>query len=486
MRSITLFVCLMLPLTVEAQFPIGHATPVSGQAAALFAEPLWIGNPAYGYRVRGAPPGGSVIVGISAARQDQIIGGLQAYLDLSSLVITHAATADANGRASVPFALSSPDDPALTGLQLYAQAAVTDPAIAGSLGTTQGVLLEITLHPMLAYTSWANLLWLIDPVEGSSKSVAGLPAGFTARSAIFANGGRDLFVAADGGLIVVDTLSPTPQAQSLAAGNWSSLAWDRVRRRLYALNPFAQTLTAFDGDRASPAFGTILAQVSEPSQSVAIDAAGDVLALVNSQNGLLTRRDPNPASPTYLQAIPTPPPPIAINFGTFVGAVRVTPDGRVISIGVSSPVPPATTVIHRFDSFLGAWIDHDPVTAGYQPFGAGNHPVPLSFGWYPTRDGDAAILPSLGTVNRVELDLASPTTFVISPTPVAPIGAGLDYLGLTPSGRFLLRRDYSTFNPPSTPLPLQLVEVTTGWATPLATLPGASGALSGAGIAVWR
>jgi hypothetical protein len=483
MRSILLLVCLTLPATVQAQFPFGHATPVSGQAPALFAEPLFIGNPAYGYRVRGAPPGGSVIVGISAARQDQIIGGLQAYLDLSSLVITHASTADANGRASFPFPLSSPDDPALTGLQLYAQAAVSDPAIAGSLGTTQGVLLEITLHPMLAYTSWANLLWLIDPVDGTNKTVAGLPPGFTARSAVFGNGGRDLFVAADGGLLVVDTLNPAPQAQILATGNWSSAAWDRVRRRLYALNPFTQTLTVFDGDRASLGFGTVLAQASDGSHSIAIDTAGEVIALVNSQNGSLTRRDPNPASPTYLQTIPTPQPPIVIAFGTFVGGAQVTGDGRVISIPVSSPVPPATTVMHRFDSFLGAWIDHDPVAAGYQPFGAATHPVPLAFGWFPSRDGDAVFLPAFGTIPRIELDLSSPINFVIIPTPVAPLGGGHDYVGLTPSGRFLLRRDSNPFN---TPLSLQLVDVATGRGMPLATLPAASGALSGAGISAWR
>src|SRR5262245_24789798 len=124
--------CIALTVAVPAQFPFGQASPVNGFAPSLFGEPLWLGNPGYGYRIQGAPAGGSAVVGVAASRQDQLIGGLQVYLDLTGTILTHSGTVDAGGRATISYPLAFADDPALTGLRLYAQAAVTDPAAPGA------------------------------------------------------------------------------------------------------------------------------------------------------------------------------------------------------------------------------------------------------------------------------------------------------------------------------------------------------------------
>ena len=371
MRAVFLGTCLILAAAAaSAQFPLGQATPVNGFGAALFGEPLWIGNPGYGYRIAGAPPGGSAIVAISLARQDQTIGGLGVYLDLGSVLVTHSGPVDATGRAAFQFPLNSPDDPALTGLQFYAQGAVVDPA-DDSVGTTEALLLEIAAHPMVAWTTWTGTLYLLDPVEGTIQHVPGLPPTATVLDLTFANAGRDVFVASSEGIFVVDTFAAAPQAVSLLAGSWSSIAWDRVHRRAYAVGP--QGLVGLDGDRASPAFGTNVAQVSDATNlaSLAVSTAGNLFALA-TVDGIVTRRDADPASPTYLQLIPMPG-DFSSWIPTVFGRVQISPDGRVITMPVHVSFGPWGPAVHRFDGNAGVWVDFDPATPGYQPLSPVTH-----------------------------------------------------------------------------------------------------------------
>jgi hypothetical protein len=87
----------------------------------------------------------------------------------------------------------------------------------------------------------------------------------------------------------------------------------------------------------------------------------------------VTRREADPASPSYLQNVPTPPSGAIPQFGSFPGRVQVSPDGRVISLPVTNAVGLATTSVHRFDGLAGAWIDHDPGVTGTQPLAAATH-----------------------------------------------------------------------------------------------------------------
>jgi hypothetical protein len=485
MRLITLAACLTLTLSLPAQFPIGHATPVGGFAPALFAQPLWLANPVYGYRIQGAPPGGSAIIAISPTRQDQIINGLQAYLDLGNIIITHATTVDAAGRAFLSFPLSAPDDPSLAGLQAYAQAAVSDPATPGSLGTTEAVLLEVTLHPLLAFSTWSGVLWLVDPVAGWMMLVSGLSPTTAIQSMTFANGGRDLFVATSTGVYLVDTFAPAPLAVSITPPVPSqSVAWDRVHRRAYAITFALSTpsIVVVEGDRTSPAFGSIIAQVVNAGESLAVSADGTVLALVSPTG--LNRRDADPTSPGYLSIIATPPSPFALGMGTTIDPVQISPDGRVMSVRENNTIANLTKV-HRFDAAALAWIDHDPVAPGYQAFAVTAYPaLPGLFGLLPTRDGSALVLPASNGVRRVDLDLASPSSITVVTTAAPPAGFFMQYSTLTPEGQFLLRNPSSGFSPP-VPVPLSLVEISTGSVTPWVTFPPSPNSPSTA-VAAWR
>jgi hypothetical protein len=489
MRPTSLVALLALALPLSAQFPIGHATPVSGYAPALFAEPLWIGNPGYGYRIQGAPPGGAAFIGVSEFRQDQVISGLQVYLDLGAIVSTHSATLDAAGRAFISIPLGSPDHPALTGLQFYAQGAVSDPA-TNALGTTEAVLVEITAHPMLAYTSWAGSLYLVDPVAGTTTPVSGLTVPQPIRDAVFGNGGRDLFLATGTGIKVVDTVAANPQAVNLAPGFIGPLAWDRVHQRLYATDSSAGALLVIDGNRSSPAFGSVIAQTPDASTWISTSADGKQLVLTTFQ-GVLTRRNGDPTSAGYLQLLPTPPTPFnASVFGTSVDRVHLSPDGRIATVPVHQAPLPATTNLHRLDTVAGIWLDHSAGAAGYQALSIATHPsIPMTFAFHPTRDGSNAILTGhggSGNAARLDFDLHSPigVTTATTSAPNPPSGfITYSYLGLTPSGRFLLRQEINMFSPQAGIL--SLVEVSSGGQTPLVNIPGPpSGGQQP--LAVWR
>ena len=467
MRGILILAAgLILSPSLCAQYPFGQATPVGGYAPALFGEPIWIGNWDYGYRIRGAPPGGSALIAVSTARQDQSISGLQVYLDLGGVLITHPATFDASGSAAIPLPLTSPDDPALTGLQFWAQAAVTDPVTNG-LGTTQGLAIEIKAHPLLAVFHVTGQIKLVDPVLGTITPVAGLSPSESVGTMVFGRGGRDLFVATASGILLVDTFATPPQAIALGVPS-GSLSFDRTHQRVYVLSPTA--LSVLDADRASPTFGSIVASVPETAISMAVSADGSVLGFGTYPFGL-TRRVADPASPAYLQVIPTPPPPPPTSnaFGTSFGPVRVSPDGRVMSLGVYQQIYQLVNELHRFDAVAGAWIDHNPVAAGVQPLSVATHSsLPPKFIEFPSADGSSLVLGDVGGAVRIDLDLSTPSNIVASVTAAAPLAAFADsWIGLTPSGRNLIRRRFNFGGGPD-PLVLWRVNLDTGVESPLA------------------
>jgi hypothetical protein len=468
----TLTACVSLTFAASAQFPFGHATPVSGFAPSLFAEPLWLGNTAFGYRIQGAPPGGSAFVAVSAGRQDQIISGLQIYPDTGSFVVTHSGPVDATGRATLPYPLNFHDDPALTGIRLYAQAAVTDPASAGSLATTEALLMEITAHPMVAFSAWNGVLWLLDPVTGMTTTVTALPPNAAVHQLVFGNAGRDLFAATSQGVFHVDTFAGTPNAVSLVPGFWPGMAWDRAHRRLYGVSTAG--VTVIDGDRASGAFGSVIAQVADTSNltSVSVPTEGKLLAL-GSVSAVVTLRDGDPASATYLQPLAIPQPSHPTMFGFVARPVHVSPDARVVTLPVLVFNPGLGLLVHRFDRAVGQWIDHEPANPGYQPLVSFGDPV------HPGSDGSALVFASNTALTRVDLDLASPAN-VTTASIAAPLPLFHRYSSLTPSGRFLLRD-----GPAADMTQFAFVEVSTGWVTPWVSLPTPT-SVAQAMAAAWR
>lgn len=476
-RAAAVLVAFALTSVAAAQLPFGTATPLGSHRPELFSEPLWLGNLGYGYRVENGPPNGDVLLVVSVARQDQTLLGLELYPSLGpgDVLVVDSAVLDANGRALLSRPLPGPEVPALAGLCLYAQAAVAGPS---GLGSTQGLLIEAALHPMLAFGNANQGLVLIDLVHGTSTSVAGVSLATGGHAAVFANGGRDLFVAGLTGLFVVDTTAAAPTAVPLLTGPACiALAWDRVHRRLYVTR---QAVEAIDGDRTSPTFGTVLAQ-SPPVPGFTpgrLSLTADGTRLVHAANaGHFERYDTDPASPTYLHPIATPAPPVQLTFLTQLDAVHMAPDGRITTVVIRQPAF-SRSELHRFDAATGAWIDHDAVAAGTQPLSFLTHTLASStFAWHATRDGSAAYLTGGSGCNSLRLDLGGPGVAVL-PSPLPPANVFNHYHGASPTGRYML------MNIPLLPAnELVLVDVASGATIPLATVPPFG---SGQLMVAWR
>lgn len=469
---------LLLSCPAIAQFPIGHPTPIAGYSPELFAEPMWLGNPIFGFRLENGPPGGLALVFLSLSRYDQNVLGVQLYPSLGpDVVLVEAGAIDASGNWVVGIPLPGPENPAFAGLDFYAQAAVITPTAPGVLGATQGLLLDVALHLMLAIGHTGGMV-LVDPILGATTPVVGLPTGSGAGPAVFANGGRDLFVVTGGGVSVIDTLAPTPTAVSLLSGSFTSVAWDRVHQRLYATYPYLARIHVVDGDRSSPGFGVSVAQVSRYATSLAIDAEGARLAL-GSAFGAFELLDVRPSSATYLQTIPTAPSPITFGYGTVVGPAHISPDGRVVSIPVNETLAPGSTSLHRLDVASNQWIDHDPSAPGVQPMTSLAHPqLSNLFGFLPASNGGQAFLCGQTWVIAIDFALGS-TALTLAATPLSqPIPFLNQYLAVSPSGRFLLRREAVSGG-----VELALVDVANGTSLPLVALPIPSWSI---GSAVWR
>ncbi|HEU4419121.1 MAG TPA: hypothetical protein VFT55_09295 [Planctomycetota bacterium] len=482
LRCVALLLAVLAGAAAPAQLPFGRATGVAGHRPELFAEPLWLGNPGYGYRIENGPPNSSALLLVSLQRQDQSVFGLELYPSLApgDLLLTMAGALDPGGRLFLPSPLAGPEIPVLAGLVLYAQAAIVDPA---GFGSTQGLLLDLTLHPLLAVGNQTHGVVLIDLVFGTTAVVAGFPTGVGIGPAVFGNGGRDLFVATTGGLFVVDTLSPVPNAVALRPEAFVALVWDHARRRLFAADTNNSMIKLIDGDRASPSFGSVVGSfgsvvggtVSTSADRMALTADGRELVL-GTGFGHLARYAVDPAGPGYLQPIPTAPSPVQFHF-IYVRPPHIAPDGSVVTIPVLELLP-ARSVLHRFDAALNQWIDHDPSQPGVQPLSKLVDPLlPQLFEFLPSRDGSLALLADQQVVAGLALDLGG-ATFSRHNLPIATMPAAT-YFGVTPSGRYLLAHRLAPVGSE-----LMLVDIATGVVWPFAALTPAH--WGNWGFAVWR
>ncbi|HYC76872.1 MAG TPA: hypothetical protein VEI02_04500, partial [Planctomycetota bacterium] len=340
---------------------------------------------------------------------------------------------------------------------------------------------------LFAYGSSAAGVVLFDPILGATTVVGGLPASTEIHDLEFANGGRDLFVATQVGLFVVDVTSPAPAGSLFAAAVANSLAVDRVTGRLYALGGYSGLLTVNDAAAGAPGFGTVVGLTGHFAHTLDLSTDGRRLALAHAF-GSIQVLNADASSPAYLQPIASATPAVIPTPGIGSAPVVVSGDGRVVSVPLRTGLPVPKSQLWRYDVDLGQWIDHDPAGAGVQPLSADVAPLlSTTFGYLIARNGVEAYAPNASGVQRLTYDLAEPTSFALQSTAMPASGAGggvsRRYLTASPSGRYLTTRLAPLAG--TGPNTFHVVDVATGAEVLLGTLAGGGGA-SAPGVGVWR
>ncbi len=481
-RAVLALGVVSLLASVSAQVPFGQATPVAGTRPVLAAEPLWFGNTAFALRVSDAPPGGLAFTALSTQRIDVAAPPLTWYPSLAPahFLIGFVGVAGAAGEVAFASPFSVPPSPGLTGFDVCAQAFVGD-AQLGSFGASQGLWLEASLHPLLAIATFAaagSRVDLLDPVLATVQSVA-LPPNCVPADAVFGNGGRDLFLATNLGVVLIDTAAAPMVAVVLLPGVFVGVCWDPLRNRLFANHPFGAVVHVLDGDRQSATFGTSVAAVPRFGNWMRLTAAGDELVLAQYSGGVY-RIDVDPASASWLQPKPMPASPVPFGPGNGAAGLVAMPDGSEFAVLVQNLFT-STSSLWRFDCVANQWLDEAPAIPGVQPLSAATRPgLPGSFR-APLFDRSGADQWFVGaTVARLHHALGAPqcsvsATPVTVPTPATPAETA-SYTCVSPTGRFLVE-----VHTGGSALEVRLVEVATGLVLPWAVLPPGNEP-----ICVWR
>lgn len=480
--AVPVLVVASLLASVSAQVPFGRATPVAGTRPVLTAEPLWFGNSAFAVRVAEAPPGGLAFAALSTQRVDVVAPPLTWYPSLAAahFLVGFVGVVGAAGEVSFASPFAVPPSPGLTGFDVCAQAFVGD-AQLGSFGASQGLWLEASLHPLLAMATFAaagSRVDLLDPVLATVQSVA-LPPNCVPGEAVFANGGRDLFLATNLGVVLIDTTATPMAATVLLPGAFTGVCWDPLRTRLFANHPNAGIVHVLDGDRQSATFGASVAAVPRFGNWMRLTAAGAELVLARYTGGV-DRIDVDPASATWLQPKPMPASPVPFGLGIGAAGLVAMPDGSELAVLVQNLFT-STSSLWRFDCVANQWLDEDPATPGVQPLSAATRPgLPGSFA-VPLFDRSGADQWFVGaTVARLRHSLGASACSVVPtpvtvPTPTTPAESA-SYTCVSPTGRFLVE-----VRSGGSALEVRVVEVATGIALPWAALPPGNDA-----VCAWR
>ena len=456
------------PLT--AQLPVGAPTPLGGVSPRLEAEPLWLGNLDYGYRIRRAPANAPGILVLSLARDAVSVVGVEVGVSLQPqhLLLTVPFTTDAMGEATIHRPLAGPSQPALLGALVFAQAAIVEPS-SGTLAATETLQLQVKLPPAMHFSGDAVPSQLMEPFTGQ-VTLLPIPLGETVLTSLFINGGADLIAATASAIFHADLLAPIPSFTLLAPLAVTQLAWDPVHRRIFChTNP---TLQILDGRRDSPNFGSIR-QTLPMLEGFGLSADGSKLLtrdFVNQQGPQLQLFDVEPGSPTYTQVIQS----IAIVPSIFghIASWTLAADGRSAYYFQFGGVIPQIQLDHA-DLTTGTWIDHDPTTPGTQPLGV-NSPVylpNLGMRFFIAGGRTMFTRSSTGGYLQVDLDFGNLGRLDVAPATFAqPIGGGFPigsaFVGITTSEKFLMVRTGTATPTGGTISDIGLMHMATGITNP--------------------
>lgn len=442
LRLFVLVVTCCLPL-VRAQSSYGVGTAgASGVVPTLTCGQAWLGNAAFALDANDGLGGALGLVGMSFRPASGLFQGANLHIDLSPgqlalarlLVLSGPAGTPGAGSASMPFSLAVPVNPALAGLELFAQLAVDEGA--GSWATSAGLAITITMPPrILVGTSVSgnnDPFYVIDPTGpapamAAQFNVAGgsvAPINNCQGVGIADNGLRAFAAQSIGNAVQEIDLGNNPPTWSqfyAATGATYGIGVDEQAQRVYTLESSGGSgseLVALDSAPNSPTYGQVLAATVGLSSSGlierwALSPDGRRAAVLSVLGRRLLLVDTDVASAGYMSWTLAGTAPA--NQGVFPVTTNCafTPDGQQILIVIQTGGG-ATGEIARYDVALGQWIDHDLATFGVQNIGTQSAPVaqvpsaPSSIA--VSDDGSFAIVVGwngTGGMARIDLDPAN-------------------------------------------------------------------------------
>ncbi|MFK7742830.1 MAG: hypothetical protein AB8H80_21140 [Planctomycetota bacterium] len=499
------------------QIPYGASTSGSGGfAPRLRAVGIpFLGNAGFGLELTEGLGGAIGVVMLSAERADlnlagtRVLVGLQPQqLLLSTLVVLGGTPAVAgDGSVLLPVPLTSPATPALSGVQLFGQAAVLDPAAAPSgFAASQGLLVEASLPPRIfvgVSGSGSDPYWLVDTASQVVLQTASQAPSEVQRAA-FVDGNRFVYAGLSGvnRIDVLDTDNPAAGWSPFwtATNTLSALAYDRNSRRIYTGTytggPFGfgdWTLRAIGADPASPTYGSPLASTSGlgaffPAFSIPswrLSPSGRHAAILDAQSTppRIFLVDTDPASSGYMSftslgAVPTSPGPCC----PLINDCAFTPRDEQLVVSIQY-VGSASGEIARFDLGAGSWIDHDPSTPSVDAIGPSSSPSvapPSAIGNLDVSlDGTTiAAAGFVGGIGRLRIDPQDPAIWDYLPIAVSTTASNTWSCAVSPDGSQIAFVDA----PSNAAATLRFVDARTGAPAGSVSL----GAIIGFHMCIWR
>ncbi len=430
-----------------AQDRYGTATlDSSGNAPIIYAPQPWMGNGSFGLGLSNALGGANCALVLSTAPTVTSYNNVQIYVDLqpaSLVILTLLSTGGTpgiggSGSAFLPIPLTFPPNPALAGLNTYAQWFIDEPFAPGFFSATQAMRLELTEPPLLflgtSVGGSVDPYAFIDPATNTIVNNGGVTFTDNVTDAQFVHGGNELYVAS--------SITSKVNRATLGAGTtptWSNvytgpgacygLGYDWKRQILYTFTgPAAATrnLRGIDVDPSSATYGTEIAATTNLLAGVggaerwAMSPSCNRIAVPTGvlAPGYLLLVDTDPSSATYMTAVVNTPIPTT---GSLLAvSAGFGPDDQfvyVVLTGISGSS--VVQYVAKYDVAGAAWIDFDPVTPGQQNLVC---PVTNPARAIMSRNGGFMVIAGSGGIGRLDFSAVNPAGYTWTPWLV---GSGL-------------------------------------------------------------
>lgn len=428
---------------LPAQDPFGSGVPgTAAYAPSLSTNGPWMGNYGHALSVHGALPLTYGAFAVSFGRDNS---GGPLLVDLGALLHQLVpATTDAMGSCALPLGLGFPAVPTFAGLPIYAQFGCVDPGSLSGIALSPGLACNLAMPPLVFYGSSVGGVndpwWILDPYSATYATVASGNTNMNnVRSAAWVNGGRELWVACAFAPYLqwldMTTSPPTRHVIANATEAMVAVHYDRVRGILYSFTDATGALAAYDVLPASPAYGSLLAQMPPAGGSMymasTIGMRGTRMWRAEALAPFLTVYDMDPASPNWLTAISTINVPMGPSMAT-VNSLSASDHGSGQLLCTIQGYGQIQGEVARRNLTTNQWIDHNPALAGIQNIGVNAAP-PTSPGIAPAHvdiagDGRHAAVAAIGnsiitagssTLAALQLDPADPSAWTCAILPIS-------------------------------------------------------------------